>query len=152
VNIDNTTFTFTQVLETDFIHLSDISANMDWVRQEFNRTKESARGLFSEVFTVQNAYTSPNFTDEPKDTLGGNNQSSGLELAVKATLVDGMVSAAEIDTARTDMLYGSYMAGIKLTSVPGSCSAFFWYFVTKKGSLVTRQKVYLPRLSGLVLC
>ncbi|KAK3313654.1 concanavalin A-like lectin/glucanase domain-containing protein [Apodospora peruviana] len=123
VNIDNATFTFTDALETDFVHLSDISQNTDWVRQEFNRTKESARGLLGETFTIQNIYTSANLANDL-----GRNHHAGLELAVKAVLVDDMVSAAEVDTARTDMFYGSYRAGIKLSGVPGTCAAFFWYF------------------------
>lgn len=39
---------------------------------------------------------------------------------------DGFVPVAEMDSARTDLLWGSYRAAIKLTLVPGTCSSFFW--------------------------
>jgi hypothetical protein len=48
---------------------------------------------------------------------------------VKSDLVDGMVPVAELDTRRLDLFYGTFRASMKVTSVPGTCAAFFWVSV-----------------------
>ncbi|KAK3692663.1 concanavalin A-like lectin/glucanase domain-containing protein [Podospora appendiculata] len=39
-----------------------------------------------------------------------------------------MVSGAEVDSSRLDLSYGTFRALMKMSSVPGTCAAFFWYF------------------------
>ena len=51
----------------------------------------------------------------------------GAQLLVGGGIpADGHVSVAEMDSSRGDLLWGSYRAALKLTPVPGTCSAFFW--------------------------
>lgn len=56
--------------------------------------------------------------------LGGD---PGLQLTVSGGVPsDGYVDTAEMDSVRTDMLWGSYRASMKLSPIAGTCSAFFW--------------------------
>ncbi|KAJ2906210.1 glycoside hydrolase family 16 protein [Zalerion maritima] len=119
---------FTDLLETDFLHLEDLSTNTDWAAQKFNLEKADARGKYGEKFTPDNLVTnaisdSTKFTGEGED--GGD---PGLILTVSNGLEEGMVPSAEISSDRLDMFYGTYRAGMKLTDVDGTCAAFFWYF------------------------
>jgi hypothetical protein len=57
-------------------------------------------------------------------SLGGD---PGVRLTVNGgPATDGYVKTAEMDSHRTDLLWGTYRASMKLTPVPGTCSAFFW--------------------------
>ena len=125
--IDGDVHAFTDLIETDFAHLSDIATNTDWVRQAFNVTREKDRGDYGEMYAVGNMQTevNPNSHNE-EDGQAKNGQAAGLSLLVKAGLVGGMVPVSEIDSNRSDILYGSFRAGMKLTNVSGTCSAFFW--------------------------
>ena len=114
VGIDNQKYVFTDLIETDFSRFEDIAGNTDWVRQEFNVSDSRARGDFGEMFAVRNIFTQTK--QEPP----------GLQLVVRANTVEDMVPVAEIDTARLDIVFGSYRVGLQVTDVPGTCSAFFW--------------------------
>ncbi|KAK3950900.1 concanavalin A-like lectin/glucanase domain-containing protein [Pseudoneurospora amorphoporcata] len=111
---------FTDIIETNFARMPDISTNTDWLRQEFNVTRAKARGEYGEMFYVKDDV-------EYVDKVG-NRASDGLQLLVRKDLVDGMVPVAEVDTARLDLSYGTFRASMKLTDIPGTCAAFFWYF------------------------
>jgi hypothetical protein len=127
--IENDAYVFTDLIETDFTRLSDISTNTDWVRQEFNISNAKARGSFGEMFAVQNIFTEAVSGQRSADSGAGrasNGQPAGLQLVVRESQVQEMVPVAEIDTARLDVVFGSYRAGLKLTDVSGTCSAFFW--------------------------
>lgn len=55
---------------------------------------------------------------------GGN---PGVELIVNGGVPsDGYVDMGQIDSARMDLLWGSYRASLKLPAINGTCSAFFW--------------------------
>ncbi len=125
--IDSKLYTFTDLIESDFAHLSDISTNTDWVRQAFNISSEKARGSFGEMFTVQNILTNPNPSNvRVEDGQGSDGQPAGLQLVVNASHVEEMVPVAEIDSARTDVMFGTFRASLKVTNISGTCSAFFW--------------------------
>ncbi|KAK3401137.1 concanavalin A-like lectin/glucanase domain-containing protein [Sordaria brevicollis] len=111
---------FTDLIETNFARMPDITLNTDWRRQEFNVTKTKARGEYGQMFYVKDdvAYV---------DNIG-NRAADGLQLVVRRDLIDGMVPVAEVDSARLDISYGTFRASMKLTDVPGTCAAFFWYF------------------------
>lgn len=56
--------------------------------------------------------------------LGGD---PGLRMTVEAGVpADGYVKTGQVDSERTDMLWGTYRASMKLTAVNGTCAAFFW--------------------------
>jgi hypothetical protein len=52
---------------------------------------------------------------------------AGLQLGVGAGIpTNGFVQVAQMNSVREDMLFGTYRALIKMTSVPGTCTSFFW--------------------------
>ncbi|CAK7231436.1 hypothetical protein SBRCBS47491_007929 [Sporothrix bragantina] len=126
--IDGDVQAFTDLIETDFAHLPDIATNTDWIRQAFNVTSERDRGNYGEMYAVGNMQTEVDPNNHDEDGQANNGQPAGLSLLVKAGLVGDMIPVSEIDSNRTDILYGSFRAGMKLTNVSGTCSAFFWYF------------------------
>ncbi|KAL2258269.1 hypothetical protein VTK26DRAFT_8503 [Humicola hyalothermophila] len=123
---------FTDLLETDFARVDDIAKDTDWVRQAFNLTEERARGDHGEMFAVENVFGYHDDGGEEGGTSEAESwngeRSRGLKLLVGSRLVDGMVPVAEIDTQRLDIFWGTFRASMKLTDVPGTCAAFFWYF------------------------
>ncbi|KAK1962919.1 concanavalin A-like lectin/glucanase [Colletotrichum sublineola] len=124
-NITGTVEVFTDLIETDFTKVLDIKDNTDWVRQEFNKTKNNARGPLGEKFqpaniaAVHEGSSSYGFSPTKAD--------AGLQLLVESSTVDGLVPGAEIDSARYDLQYGSFRAMMKVPDIAGTCAAFFWY-------------------------
>jgi hypothetical protein len=51
---------------------------------------------------------------------------AGLELWVRGQHQDGLVSGAEMVTARNDSLLGSFRVGMKMSNSSGTCGAFFF--------------------------
>lgn len=121
-------YILTDLLETNFANISDISKNTDWIRQAFNTTAQQARGTYGEMMAVDNVAS----------VLG-----NGLEITLRgeADLVEDMVSGGEIDSARTDVFYGTFRSSMKLTSVSGTVSAFFYVCdVTAMGGKRTKRR------------
>jgi hypothetical protein len=118
-SINGDGFAFTDLIESDFSRVQDISQDTDWIRQAFNVTKDRARGAFGEMFAVENIGTNANPGQTTMDE-------AGLHLLVESHTVEGMVPVAEIDTNRTDVYWGTFRASMKLTSTSGTCAAFFW--------------------------
>lgn len=114
---------FMDLLETDFTHVKDISQNPDWVRQQFNVTAEVGRGEYGKSFAPENVASWP---VNKVDADAVPPRAAGLELVVGRVMGNGAVPAAEIDSKRLDLHWGSYRAGMKLTGVNGTCAAFFW--------------------------
>ncbi|KAK7718831.1 hypothetical protein SLS57_005941 [Botryosphaeria dothidea] len=57
-----------------------------------------------------------------------NGGDAGLQLVVRSELVDNLVSFGEVAyRSRPDLLYGSFRVAMKMTGVPGTCGAFFWF-------------------------
>lgn len=113
---------FTQALESDFTKLSDLSEDSEWIRQQFNVTAEAGHGKYGKTFSLAN------ITPQSSNPTLENDDGGGIELHVGSQVNDGSITVAEIDTARLDLFWGSYRAGIKVTNVEGTCGAFFWYF------------------------
>ncbi|KAH7127703.1 glycoside hydrolase family 16 protein [Dactylonectria macrodidyma] len=113
---------FMDLLETDFTRIKDLSENPGWVRQQFNVSAENGRGAYGKAFTPSNIITLS------MDGEAGSGRRPGLGLRVGSAIQDDAVPVAEIDTARRDLHWGSYRAGMKLTATNGTCAAFFWYF------------------------
>ncbi|KAF4966791.1 hypothetical protein FSARC_5578 [Fusarium sarcochroum] len=112
---------FADRLETNFSQLDNISQWDDWQPQLFKVSAESGRGDYSQAFVPANVITGG--TESQHSDPEGN-----LELLVgNAVNKDGAITASEIDTSRRDFHWGSFRAGMKLTSTKGTCAAFFWY-------------------------
>jgi hypothetical protein len=108
---------FTDLLETKFSQLHNISEGHDWVAQNFTVSAADGRGNFSKAFLPNNVNT--------RRAKSGDD--SGLELHVRSTVnKDDAIPSSEVDTTRLDLHWGSYRAGMKLTDVKGTCAAFFW--------------------------
>lgn len=104
-------YVLTDLIETNFANISDISKNTDWVRQAFNTTAAQARGTYGQMTAVENVNST---------------EGDGLQITVRAGTTDGMVQGGEIDTARLDVFYGTFRSSMRLTDVSGTVSAFFW--------------------------
>ncbi|TKA66637.1 hypothetical protein B0A55_10862 [Friedmanniomyces simplex] len=109
---------FTESLETDFTQPNasltwDSTPNFGWQAQAYNVTSTAARGPYGKTAEISNVVLNP--------------QGLGLDLWVRSQPLEGMVPIAEVVTARTDILYGSFRAGMKTTGVNGTCGAFFFY-------------------------
>jgi hypothetical protein len=126
-SINGTSYVVTDLLESDFLHLANISLDTDWIRQGFNVTAAASRGPYGESLQITNVISSPlanNYSYSGPSELGGD---PGLQLYVGGGIPsDGLVPVVEVDSTREDMLWGSYRATMKLTLVPGTCGAFFW--------------------------
>ncbi|PHH84970.1 hypothetical protein CDD83_1103 [Cordyceps sp. RAO-2017] len=107
-------------VETDFTKTGDVLDERDWVRQQFNVSAKAGRGRYGKTFSVSN------ISPHGSARLGVAEQ--GIELRVNGAPKNDAVPGAEMDSARVDMHWGSYRAGLKLTAVRGTCAAFFWYF------------------------
>lgn len=130
--INSTTYVFSDLIETDFLHLSDIAADTDWIRQSYNVTAQASRGTYGTYSQIENvisnAVLDPNSFVGPSK-LGGD---AGLGMYVRGGIpASGYVPIAEVDSARTDLLWGSYRAALKMTNQTGTCSAFFWVRVSE---------------------
>lgn len=115
-NDNETYWVFNDILETDFTLSQNIALDTAWIRQEYNVTAEDGRGTHGKAFQSDNVHTVP----------GEDGKEASLELVVGSNLLAGAVPAAEMDSTREDLHWGSYRAGIKMTSVSGTCGAFFW--------------------------
>ncbi|KAL2753833.1 glycoside hydrolase family 16 protein, partial [Sodiomyces alcalophilus JCM 7366] len=117
--VGDSRYVFTDLIETDFGKVANISHNTDWFSPEFNRTGDGARGPLGERFTSNNVDTvlEESASDEPV----------GLRMVVRNSTLDGMVSVAEVDSARDDIHWGSFRVSMQVTDIAGTCVAFFWY-------------------------
>ncbi|KAI8949470.1 glycoside hydrolase, family 16 [Xylaria longipes] len=123
---------FTDLHETDFIHVNITGdgkggASHGWAPQGYNISSQASRGPFGESFAVQNVLSN-NIRD--RNLFGGPGTlglDAGLLLVVRDVMQENRVPVAEVSTTGLDYFYGTFRAGIKVTDVPGTCSAFFWY-------------------------
>lgn len=118
---------YTDLIETDFLHLKNINES-GWLPQEYSVSPEDARGPFGKQAQIQNVATNPLKNKDEWSGDGINGGDAGVQLIVRGgePPKGGSVPMAEMSTNRTDMLYGSFRAGIKLTATNGTCGAFFW--------------------------
>lgn len=118
---------YTDLIESDFLHLANIITDTDWQLQNYTVTPALARGLYGKNASLTNVVANPlrSKYDWAGDGIDGGD--SGLQLFVRGGIPkDGLIPMAEVATTRSDLLYGTYRAGMKVTSVSGTCGAFFW--------------------------
>lgn len=137
VDVDNKPFTFTDMLESDFVHL-DLKqpglgyGELGWAPQQFNVSKSAGRGPHGEIYSLDNVQSN---TIEDKSVYAGegrNGNAAGLQLQVGGRLLNDMVTVSEVATANLHHTYGTYRASIRVTDVPGTCTAFFWVNTTTR--------------------
>jgi len=118
---------FTELLESDFTMLENITLDTDWVPQEWKVDKAASHGPFGRSTELKNVVSNP--AKNGSNSVGIDGGVPGLNLFVRATPSDAtFVSVSEVDTNRTDMLYGSFRAAMQTTQINGTVAAFFWYF------------------------
>lgn len=126
VDIGGRRYAFTDLIESDFHRVSNITKDTDWVRQEFNVTDQDARGDYGEMFRPENIASNLNCFDDMMDSSNGT--LLGVQMLVNSNVVNGMVSGAEMDTNRLDLSYGTFRASMRLPDIAGTCAAFFWVY------------------------
>ncbi|KAF7955800.1 hypothetical protein EAE96_004723 [Botrytis aclada] len=122
-------YIFTDLIESDFLHIPNITFDTDWRRQQFNMSADAGRGPYGMNYSIEQVTSNP-ILDE--NTWSGDGE-FGVDPGVQLTVgggdpANGFVQTAEMDSAREDLLWGTYRAAMKLTLTPGTCAAFFWYF------------------------
>ncbi|KAI1769203.1 glycoside hydrolase family 16 protein [Hypoxylon sp. FL1150] len=125
-------YVFTDLLESDFIHLdltdgTPAYGKYGWAPQEFDMSRDVARGPYGEAFAPQNVVSNTIADAQTFEGSGIKGGDAGLQLVVDGEIHDGMVVGADISTTVMQYFHGTFRAGIKVTDVPGTCSAFFWY-------------------------
>ncbi|KAL8671801.1 MAG: hypothetical protein Q9168_003707 [Polycauliona sp. 1 TL-2023] len=117
---------YTDLLETDFLHTKNVNES-GWISQVYTVQSADARGPFGKDAEAKQLVANPlkSRYDWAGDGIDGGD--AGLQVVVSSPGKGGLVPMGETATNRTDMLYGSFRAAIKLTGQKGTCGAFFWY-------------------------
>ncbi|KAF2104921.1 concanavalin A-like lectin/glucanase [Rhizodiscina lignyota] len=124
---------FTEIQETDFLHLGQDALSYNnreetgWAMQVYNVTPKAARGPYGKAAMGSNVIVNPmknQYDWAGESVLGGD---AGLQVWVRSKTVNSAIPMGEITSMRSDMMYGSYRIGVKLTGIPGTCGAFFWF-------------------------
>ena len=123
---------FTDLLETDFLHVRDVTFNnsysIGWEPQNYNTSTIIDEGPLGMAKESRNLV--PNYIDDRYNWVGPGvtGFDPGLQLWVRSTLIkDGdqkLVPSAEIVSQRDDILYSSFRIAMKTTAIDGTCSAF----------------------------
>lgn len=114
---------FTDLVETNFASMKEFSGTPDWVKQQFNVSDQAGRGKFGKSFLPENVF----LWSEADGLQGSAQYQRSLALRVGHQITSSnSITAAEVDTRRMDMFWGSYRATMKLSHVAGTCAAFFW--------------------------
>jgi hypothetical protein len=58
-SINGTSYVFTDLLESDFLHLANISLDTGWRRQGFNVTPAVSRGPYGESLQISQVISNP---------------------------------------------------------------------------------------------
>ncbi|KAB8296145.1 hypothetical protein EYC80_008934 [Monilinia laxa] len=120
-------YIFTDLIESDFLHISNITLDTDWRRQQFNVSAAAGRGPYGMDYNIEQVVSNPILDEHSWSGNGEFGADPGVQLTVGGgDPTSGFVQTAEMDSAREDLLWGTYRAAMKLTSTPGTCSAFFW--------------------------
>ncbi|PKS12918.1 hypothetical protein jhhlp_000259 [Lomentospora prolificans] len=122
---------FAELLESDFTRADAINSENNWMVASFNISKEETHGIYGLNFRPSNVVTFANKKvplARAEIAKPAKLPNQGLELVVSSKLEQDMASVAELDSRRADLKYGSYRTSMKLTDMPGTCAAFFWYF------------------------
>jgi Glycosyl hydrolases family 16 len=119
---------YTDLLESDFFNITDITKDTDYVVQTYSVDKSLEKDPYSRTAIASNVISNP--VSSQNQLQGSNNDGDpGLQLYVRGKLdVNGSITGSELDTTRTDMWWGSYRALLKLPSQNGTCASFFWYY------------------------
>lgn len=120
-------YIFTDLVESDFLHIPNITLDTDWKRQQFDMSAAAGRGPYGMNYSIEQVASNPILDEHTWSGSGEFGPNPGVQLTVSGgDPANGFVRTAEMDSAREDLLWGTYRAAMKLTIIPGTCSAFFW--------------------------
>ncbi|KUJ09920.1 glycoside hydrolase family 16 protein [Mollisia scopiformis] len=129
VNGTLTSYVFTDLIESDFVHIQDVASDTDWSRQNYSVTALAARGPYGMQFSLDNIVSNPLPNASTWSGPGTKGADPGVQLQVSGGVPkDGYIVGAQMNSNRQDLRYGTFRALMKLPSVNGTCSSFFWYF------------------------
>ncbi|KAL8692234.1 MAG: hypothetical protein Q9224_004002, partial [Gallowayella concinna] len=117
---------YTDLTETDFLHIKNINES-GWLPQSYIVNRETARGPYGKDASPKQVTTNPLKSRYDWAGNGIHGGDAGLQITVSNPGKGGVIPMGEMGTNRTDMLFGSFRAAIKLTGQKGTCGAFFWY-------------------------
>lgn len=134
---------YTDLIETDFLHLPSITNDIDWQPQNYTVTPADARGPYGKNASLSNVLANPLKSQYDWAGDGVNGGDAGLQLYVRGSAqgLDSLIPMAELVTTRDDVLYGSFRAGMKFTPVNGTCGAFFWVSRTRYSQFAPPSKI-----------
>lgn len=118
---------YTDLSESDFLHMNNVNQS-GWLPQKYQTSPEVARGPFGKDASPQQVIFNPLKSRYDWAGEGIHGGDAGVQIIVRAGDPGdgGLIPMGEMATNRTDMLYGTFRAGLKLTGQPGTCGAFFW--------------------------
>lgn len=118
---------YTDLVESDFLHIKNLNES-GWIAQTYIVEPAVARGPFGKNATPHQIAMNPLKSKYDWAGDGINGGDAGAQVIVKGGSPGkgGLIPMGEMNTNRTDMLYGSFRAGVKLTGQAGTCGAFFW--------------------------
>ena len=123
----NKTTLYTDLIETDFLHLTNLTADTDWQPQNYTTTADASHSPYGKNASLTNVIANPLSNKNDWGGNGINGGDAGLQIIVRGGVPEnGLVPIGELDTMRTDMMYGTFRVGMKVTGVSGTCGAFFW--------------------------
>ncbi|KAF7881549.1 uncharacterized protein EAF02_006237 [Botrytis sinoallii] len=112
-------YIFTDLIESDFLHIPNITLDTDWRRQQFNRRLAAGRGPYGMNYSTEQVTSNPILDENTWSGDGEFGVDPGVQLTVSGgDPANGFVQTAEIDSAREDLLWGTYRAAMKLTLTP----------------------------------
>ncbi|TKA81955.1 hypothetical protein B0A49_02532 [Cryomyces minteri] len=102
----------------------------DWVAQTWTSAQDRTTAPYGRARELRNVVPNPASTGK-KATAGqaDDGSTAGLNLFVRSQLEAGntLVPVSEINSARKDIMYGSFRAGIQHSGTSGTVGAFSWY-------------------------
>ncbi|TDZ94567.1 putative xyloglucan endotransglucosylase/hydrolase protein 26 [Colletotrichum sidae] len=112
-NSTDTREVYTDLIETDFTKVISIEHNIDWIRQEFNKSDKNARGPLGEKFMVTNVAAV--HESAPPNGLGSD---AGLRLVVKGSKYHNDTQEIDMEflTREFNASNGTYPLNIVLQS------------------------------------
>ncbi|KAE8442007.1 hypothetical protein EG329_003943 [Mollisiaceae sp. DMI_Dod_QoI] len=124
-----TSYVFTDLIESDFLHVPNVAYDTDWSRQNYSVSAADARGPYGMQYSLDNIISNPMPNNSAWSGPGKIGPEPGVQLIVNGGIpADGYIVGAQMNSVRQDLRYGTYRALMKLPSVSGTCGAFFWYF------------------------
>lgn len=117
---------FTDLFETDFLHLTDFTRENGWYRN--NYTTQPGKNVMAKWASPSNILANPLEDEYSWAGPAVNGTDAGAQFWVRPDYGPNKdyVGTAELASYRSDIIYGSFRVAVKASAVNGTCTAFFW--------------------------